>query len=432
MSSPKEIADLLAAIRLGEDSSVELKAVEWDGNKLVGPNQESLAQEIAAFANARGGSILFGVDAKTREVSGVDLDKLDILDECITNLVESRIAPPPIVYTQRLELPDQSGVMHPVLRLDVPRSLFVHDAPGGYFRRQGSTKRRIPPQELQRLFQARGRSGFITFDELPVENCRRQDLQADLCAKFLGVGPDPIEIKLRKMKILVNDDAGSEWASVAGCLMATARPADWIKHAYVQAVRYTGTEKTADQQHDAHDFEGPLDQQISEATQFVLRNMHTGARKYMGRVDVPQFDATAVFEAIANAVAHRDYSQPGAPVQVHQFADRLEIISPGALPNSQTIESLPVRTATRNELLTSLLGRCPVAIEGIVRRTVLEKRGEGVPLLMQKSMELSGRQPLYELLGEAALKLTIYAADPQTSPRVADMPRSGGYQPSSE
>lgn len=432
MNSPKEIADLLAVIRLGEDSSVELKAVEWDGRKLIGPNQESLAQEIAAFANARGGSIVFGVDGKTRDVLGVDLDKLDILDECITNLVEARIIPPPVVYTQRLELPDQSGAMHPVLRLDIPRSLFVHDAPGGYFRRQGSTKRKIPPQELQRLFQVRGRSGFITFDEFPVVSCGRQDLQLDLCNKFLGVGPDPVEIKLRKLKMVVNDDDGNEWASVAGCLMAAARPTEWIKHAYVQAVRYLATEKTADQQHDARDFEGPLDQQIVEATQFVLRNMHTGARKNQGRIDVPQFDATAVFEAIANAVAHRDYSQPGAPVQVHQFADRLEIISPGALPNSQTIDSLPVRTATRNELLTSLLSRCPVAIDGIARRSVLEKRGEGVPLLMQRSTELSGRQPQYELLGEAALKLTIYAASSQNSPRVADMPRAGGYRTSPE
>jgi ATP-dependent DNA helicase RecG len=422
MSIAKETADLLAAIRLGEDSSLELKVVVWEKNKVIGPNLDSLAQEIAAFANATGGSFVFGVDPKEREVVGVDLDKLDLLDECLVNLVENRIEPAPIIYTHRLELPDRAGALHPVLRVDVPRSLFVHEAPGGYFRRQGSTKRKIPPQELQRLFQARGRAGFFAFDELPVVNCPPDALQSDFYTKLLGLGPDITEIKLRKMKLVVNDDDGIEWASVAGCLMATPRPAEWLNYAYVQAVRYLGTEKTADQQHDARDFDGPLDQQISEATQFVLRNMHIGARKHLGRIDVQQFDAAAVFEAIANAVAHRDYSIPGAPVQVHQFSNRLEIISPGALVNSQTIDSLALRTATRNELLTSLLARCPIAIEGIARRNVLEKRGEGVPMLMQRSRALSGREPVYELLGEAALKLTIFAANRETSPRVAEMP----------
>src|SRR5882724_1202857 len=140
MTNPKDISDLLAAIRLGEDSSIELKTVEWGGKKLKSPNHESIAQEIAAFANGKGGTIVFGINDKTREVVGVELDKLDDLDNALMNVINTSITPAPTVYTHRLELPDRAGVMHPVLRLDIERSLFVHDAPGGYFRRQGSTK----------------------------------------------------------------------------------------------------------------------------------------------------------------------------------------------------------------------------------------------------------------------------------------------------
>ena len=153
-----------------------------------------------------------------------------------------------------------------------------------------------------------------------------------------------------------------------------------------------------------------------EATAFVLRGMRTAARKQLGRVDVPQFDPEAVFEAIANAAAHRDYSISGASVQVHWFADRLEITSPGGLPNSQSVDSIALRTATRNELLTNLLARCPVDLESVRRGRVMEKRGEGVPQILGRSERLSGRRPKFELLGENALRVTLYAADPETSP----------------
>lgn len=435
MSATHELAELLTQIRLGEDSTIEFKSVEWRGNKVFGPDSESIAQEIAAFANARGGRLVFGVDPKTRAVVGVGEDKLDLLGEWLANIVDNRIDPSPTIFTRRLQLPDATGTMHPVLLLEIPQSLFVHEAPGGYFRRQGETKRKIPPQELQRLFQQRGRAGLIVFDEAHVVGCTPQQLSRELYLPLLGDGLDTEELKLRKLKLVVANEKGQEFASVAGCLMATPDPRDWLHHAYVQCVRYLGEERNAEHQHDAADVIGPLDRQINQATEFVLRNMHVGARKHLGRIDVPQFDVQAVFEAIANAVAHRDYSLPGAPVQVHQFADRLEITSPGALPNSQTLASIPVRTATRNELITNLLARAPVTVEGVGRLRVMEKRGEGVPLIRARSLALSGREPRFELLGENALRVTLYAADPQTSPMVREaesirygLPRGGPDQ----
>ena len=119
-----------------------------------------------------------------------------------------------------------------------------------------------------------------------------------------------------------------------------------------------------------------------------------------------------MFEAIVNAVAHRDYSIHGSKIRFFIFDDRLEIYSPGTLPNTVSIESLPLRQATRNELLTSLLAECPVdATAGPVGRGYyMEKRGDGVPIILRESESISGRRPEYRLLDDSELLLTIFTA----------------------
>lgn len=132
-----------------------------------------------------------------------------------------------------------------------------------------------------------------------------------------------------------------------------------------------------------------------------------------GRQDLPQYDMAAVFEAVTNAVAHRDYSVTGSKVRLKIFADRLELYAPGMLANSMTPESLPFRQAARNEAVASLLARCRIAREDlIVHRThIMDKRGEGVSLILSRSKALSGRLPEYRLLDESELMLTIWAAE---------------------
>ena len=130
--------------------------------------------------------------------------------------------------------------------------------------------------------------------------------------------------------------------------------------------------------------------------------------------EIAQFSLRAVFEAVVNAVAHRDYSIHGSKIRVFVFDDRLEIFSPGGLPNSLTIESLPLRQSTRNELLATLLGRVATELRGtppIGRRYFIEKRGEGVPIILRESREHSGREPEYRLIDDAEVMLTIWSAE---------------------
>ena len=164
---------------------------------------------------------------------------------------------------------------------------------------------------------------------------------------------------------------------------------------------------------DAFDATGPLDAQVADACRFVARNMKTAAFKYLGRTDLPQYDLQAVFEALVNAVAHRDYSVHGSKVRLRMFENRLELYSPGGIPNSLSIESLRYRQSARNEAICSLLARCAIPDEPWLttpRRHMMERRGEGMPIILDNSTALSGKAPQIELFDNAELRLTIYAA----------------------
>lgn len=411
MDLQRETRDLLYKIRLGEDSDIEFKEVRIEGAKIKAPHRDALADEIGAFANAEGGVIVLGVEDKTRNVSGIPLEHLDRLERFVREICADALDPEAPVHILRIELPDQSGRQWPVLRLRIPKSLFVHRSPGGYYRRIGSAKRIMAPDALARLFQQRSQVGLIRFDEQTVPDTGLEDADPTLYERFLRANNEPETSLLRKLNLLRPDTGGELRLSVAGALLITRRPANHLPGAYIQCVAYAGTRRYGDDQLDAQDCEGPLDQQIAAAFHFVRKNMRVAAIKDPGRIDIPQFSAAAVYEAIVNAAAHRDYSIRGSMTRVHLFADRLEIANPGPLSNSMSLETLDKTTATRNETLTNLLGRYYDADPVTGRRNIIERRGEGVPTILRESEKLSGRRPEYELIADRELKLALWAAN---------------------
>ena len=411
------VEELLRQIRLGEDTSLELKVVRFKGDQVSDPRQENLADEIAAIANTHDGVLVLGVDDKTRDIDGIPLEKLEAVERYVFEVCSDSIKPPVVFRSFRFELPDSAGTPRAVLKVEVARSLFVHESPGGYFYRQGSSKRKMPPDYLARLFQQRSQTRLIRFDEQIVSAGRLDDLDPALWRGFTGSslsGKD--EDILIKLGMARKDEDGAIRPTVTGILMATREPRQWMSNAFVQTVAYRGTtifsEDDTNYQLDAADVSGPLNDQIMNACAFVRKNMKVAARKDLGRTDLPQYDMTAVFEAVVNAVAHRDYSIHGSKIRLRMFADRLEIYSPGTIPNTMTIESLPYRQSSRNETISSLLARCPIPDPGLAqhRPHMMDKRGEGVPIILERSAKLSGRTPEYRLLDNTELLLTIWAA----------------------
>lgn len=415
-------AELIEKIRLGEDSLLELKEVRFGRGRVTGPHRDSLADELAAFANSRGGVCVLGVEDGTRELIGIPVDRLDLVDTFVRELCADSITPPLVPSIVRMSLPAGTGDQVAVIKVDVARSLFVHRSPGGYLHRAGGSKREMSPEYLARLFQQRSQARIIRFDEQVVPTANLDDLSEALWKRFAT--PRSVDVRedlLIKLGMARVDDDGTVRPTLSGILMATEDPRRWIPNAFIQAVAYRGREARPDAagdvyQLDAADISGPLDRQVVDACRFVMRNMKTAASKDQGRTDIPQFDMTAVFEAIVNAVAHRDYSIYGSKIRLRLFEDRLELYSPGAIPNTMTVESLPYRQSARNEVLSSLLAKCPVPADApwlrTDRQTLMDKRGEGVRIILDNSSKLAGRVPQYQLLDDSELLLTIPAASP--------------------
>ena len=403
--------ELLGKIRLGEDSILEFKAVSFRGNKIAGPKRDDLADELTAFGNSFDGVLLLGVDDKTREVEGIPLDKLDVVETFVREICSDSIDPPLNVRIVRMMLPDSQGIERAIIKMDIPRSLFVHKSSRGYFHRLGSSKREMKPDYLARLFQQRSQARLIRFEEQSVPQSSMNDLSEDFWRKFTTRSREPSEVVLLKRNLLSKEESGVVRASVAGILFCCEHPERFLPNAFIEAVRYRGTRQDSNYQTDAQRIRGPLDQQIKQAMAFLKKNQTVKATKEPHRVEMPQFSEKAVFEAVVNAVAHRDYSVSGSKIRFFMFDDRLEIYSPGALPNTVTVESIALRQATRNELITSLLAESPVAetIGDVGRSFYMEKRGDGVPIILNESTKLSGKTPVYQLIDESELLLTIYA-----------------------
>lgn len=405
------IERLMQRIRLGEDSTLEMKQVVIrGGGKVIEPHPDGLSDELAALGNASGGTLILGVDDKTREITGIPLEHLDRVEAWLTAICTDRIKPPLDVVTRHLEMPDAGGQPQPVIVAEVPRSLWVHRSANGYFRRVGHAKRELAPDALARLFQQRSQVRMIHFEEQEVPECGFDDLDALLLRRFLKPEQgDPVE-QLTRLHLL-REVTGKAVPSVVGVLLCTLDPSRWLRNAEIVAVAHDGLQNNPDDQIDAREIKGPLDRQIFDAFHFVQRNMITAARKPLGRIDYPQYQLDAVFEAIVNAVAHRDYSLHNQRIRLFMFRDRLEIHSPGALPNTLSLESMTRLSAPRNEVLTSLFARYyPVDDPQLGKNYLMDRRGFGVEMILRESEQLCGIRPVYEVIEDLELCLTIFAA----------------------
>ena len=411
-------------LQLGEDSRWEFKQIEFAGSRPRRPSCEDLADEIAAFANANGGVLLCSVTDEG-EVQGMSHEQIVELDSLLVEVSSDSTRPAVCIRTYHKQLPDGRRL----LLVDVPEGDLQHDSPGGSYVRVGGSKRRMTSDERLRLAQRRGQARFLSFDEQAVPGTGFKTLDESLWKPLLSAegAADPGSA-LEKLALLAVDETGIPRATVAGVLLCTRNPERWLPNACITATRYRGRDR-ASGQIDAQEITGPLNRQISDAVAFAVRNMQVAARKEPARVDLPQYSDKVLFEALVNAVVHRDYSLRGSRIRLSMFADRLEIQSPGSLPNNLTVESMATRQATRNEALASVLGRMPVGgVRGSEdRQYFMERRGDGVPIIRRETRELCGKLPEYRLIDDSEVCLIIPAAAQEQSPaRVVITVRSAG------
>lgn len=408
---PVDASGFWERVRLGEDTALELKEVRFKGRWVQAPRRDDLADELAAFANAQGGRLALGV-SHDREPQSLDPDQLDALARVVSEICMDSIKPPLFFNIYRVPSPGAEGG---VLLVEIAQGETVHSSPGGCFRRRGDTRRRMEPAEVGRLLQSRGQSDIAATDTQIVRNSGINSLRPELWRKYVSSRTnDAPEVALAKLKFLKSDEQAAVRATVGGVLLASEEPREWLPNAYIQAVRYGGNQRDGNWQLDAQDIAGPLDRQIRDAMRFVIRNRRVAAFKNPARTDVPQFSERAVFEAVVNAVVHRDYAVSGSHIRLFMFDDRLELYSPGGLCNSMTTDDLRTSQFTRNEILASRLGQCPAGeVPGSGgRRYFIERRGEGIAVIEDETFALAGKKPTFELIGDRELMLVLPSASP--------------------
>ena len=384
----------------GEDGCSEFKALRLTPRGVQAPNAESVAGEMVAFANADGGTLFLGVNDAGVPL-GISQDRLDAVERWFVDIATQNCDPPIRPIVRKHVVQGKEGCKHLILG-EIPRGFYVHRMAGGrYYQRVGSTKRDLTPSELARLFQQRGRE--YVFDERPVLAASVSALNRHRLEAFFGRSPTiPWLDLLRNTRVVAPDEHGANRPTVAGLLAFATEPSEFLPSCSIEAACYAGTELSSDHLTHVEPLAGPASDQIDAATAFVAQFMREGNASS----GTPAYAIDVVDEAIVNAVAHRDYAIGGAKIRLFLFADRLELYSPGGLPNTLTLADMPYRTFTRNQLLVSFLSRQRSKRTGDV---FLESRGEGVRKILRQGEAHSGRKPEYRLFGEE-LRLTLWKA----------------------
>ena len=393
-------------LRLGKDSRWQFKQIEFRGDVPSSPRREDMADELVAFANAGGGVLLCGVSDDGR-IQDMSRERMAALNRMLVEVSTDTIEPALRIDVRHREIDRRAFV-----QVKVPKGEAVHERSGRAFIRVGTTKRRLEGDERLRLAQGRAHRPCLWFDRQIVPQTGFGTLSERLWEPLLSAaGASDPRRALMNQRLLSQDEAGVERATVAGVLLCAQAPQDWLPQATIMATHYRGKDRASGQL-DAQEIVGPLPAQIAEAVKFVARNMRVAARKVPEREDVLQYSMAAVFEAVVNAVVHRDYSMSARRIRLSMFQDRLEIDSPGQLPNGMTIDGMEASQATRNEVIASVFGRIPVGdVSGSGHRQYLmERRGDGVAIIRNETRETAGTLPEYEVIDESSLLLRIPAA----------------------
>ena len=405
--------DIIRQLDLGEDSHWEFKQIEFAGDQPKSPRRENLADEIAAFANSDGGVLLCSVDDEG-EVQRMSRAQMIALERLLVEVCTDAISPSihPLISFRMIE-PGKR-----LLVVKIPQGHSLYESPGGSFQKVGSTKCKMTSDERLRLTQRRAQSRFLWFDKQIIPGTGFRTLDEALWKPLLSAAgaADP-KLTLEKMGLLSRRENSVLRATVAGVLLCSQSPEEWLPNACIIATSYRGEDRSTGQL-DAKKISGPLNKQITGAVNFAVRNMRVAAFKTPTRAEFPQYSEKAIFEAVTNSVVHRDYSIQGSKIRLSLFKDRIEIQSPGALPNNLMVDDMPYRQATRNELLCSLLGRMSASeIKGAGgRRFIIEQRGDGVPIIRRETWELSGIYPEFRMIADSELCVIIPSASLESTP----------------
>lgn len=360
-------------------------------------------KSVVAFSNGTGGKIIFGIADKTREVIGFGKEDVFKTMDAIANAV-SDSCEPAIIPDITLQTIDGKTVIVVEVSEGRQRPYYIKalGREGGVYVRVAGTTRLADEYMIKELmFEGSNRY----FDQALCAGLRITDADIDALCKAMKEQAiknahseeQKVSIKevgrqqLRSWGVLIERDGkdypSNAYAILTGC---GALPVA------TQCGVFKGTTKEVFV--DRREYTGPIWEQIEEAFQFVLRNIHLGATIVgIYRQDVYEIPPDAIRELIINAAVHRSYLDHGN-IQIAIYDDRLEITSPGKLPMGQTLDRMKEGySQIRNEALAYAFSYM----------NLIEHWGSGIPRIIGKVKAAGLLEPEF-IGGEVDLRINIY------------------------
>ena len=339
--------ELLEIVACGETSRVQFKETL--------DNNDSIAAEIIALANTKGGMILFGIQDKTGAVKGLTYQQIQEIGNKVASIATELIKPQVFITTDVVPLHCDENVQHVlVVMVDEGIAKPYKDRFGVIWVKQGGDKRRLTDNNQQlRLFQ---QSGLVYVDEMIVPDTSFADVYKDKVQEYLEkMQDDSIDLEEIDEQLCKNlNILKGASLTLGGLLFFGKRPQKTRPAFCVKAVSFIGNDISSVDYRESRDITGTIPVMYQESLAFFDRHLfRTQQGQDFNSTGILEISEVALHELMQNALTHRDYTK-NAPIRIFIFDNRIEIISPGCLPNSLTIENIKLGNAViRNNLIVS-------------------------------------------------------------------------------
>ncbi len=339
----------LEQIHCGETSKLQFKREKINGN--------SLAAEFVAFVNSKGGTVLFGVEDKTGVIVGLTYEEVQELSEFIGNVATQLCNPTIYLQTETFKLEEKIIL---AVHLEEGTDKPYKDKDGTIWVKQGADKRKVTENsEILRLFSE---SKKYYPDEDAVPNTTLDDLNDKKIDQYLNKvyqkGRNdfglPFSSLMRNMHIATEDGK----LTLGGLLYFGKDPQQFRPNFCIKAVSFFGNELGGTEYRDSRDITGTIPEMFDEAMRFLAGNLHhVQAGQSFNSVGILEISRVALEEIVQNALCHREYIRQAA-IRILIFDNRVEIVSPGALPEGMTVEEMMLgNTVQRNPLICTFCAR---------------------------------------------------------------------------
>lgn len=341
--------ELYKTIRCGETSRVQFK--------LRFTTQKQIAEEMVAFANSEGGTILFGIEDKTGKITGLSYDDIQTISRDLGNTANEHVRPTIYIRTDVVELEGKMVLVAKILR---GRNKPYKDLSGVIWVKQGADKRRVTENsEILGLFQD---SGEFYPDEMGIEGTSEMDIDSLALERFFKhVYRKPIENfdvpreqLLRTIHIL---DVNGRMTT-AGLMFFGANPQLHKPLFVIKAVWFYGNSIAGTEYRDSRDIEGTIPEMYEQAMMWLkscLRRTQEGQSfNSIGKLEIPEM---VLEELLQNALVHYDLLKTAA-IRLLVFDDRVEIVNPGCVFGGHTLdEVLMGNSFARNPLMANFCAK---------------------------------------------------------------------------